>query len=362
MIDVIDMQNAFYIKWALKLYTQSTQSWAASPLNYLKSVGGEKVFLCDVSSKNFRGYETIKSEFWKEVVTVWLELGGSSKLLRTDGLRLFENPICNNTSIKLKDHSIFIPLINKQGIICFKDFMQDDNSLITFEQFLYKVGGYPNALMDYKIIYKALKKATDGSTEGTSLSQHKKEAKDIWKKSNKEIRKIIRVEPKQEVVGQAFWKRKFDEDILPRYVESILSTGEVKLKEMIFKIFHNIYTTNALLEKMKITESNRCEFCGEVDSIEHALISCMRVRTFWIEVTEWLKKELHVILPDSSKEKLFGLIPVEGTTNKENKMNKANHLLLIAKFSISKAKYYERMNIKEVFEEEVGKRMKYFES
>ena len=42
-------------------------------------------------------------------------------------------------------------------------------------------------------------------------------------------------------------------------------------------------------------------------------------------------------------------------------MHKVNHILLIAKFSISKAKYYERGDIKEVFEEEVGKRIKYFE-
>ena len=113
---------------------------------------------------------------------------------------------------------------------------------------------------------------------------------------------------------------------------------------------------------MKIAENNKCDFCGEVDSMEHAFIRCMRLNTFWTEVTRWLKRELQVTLPDNDKEKLFGLLKEEGTIEKGNRIKKANHILLIAKFSIIKAKFYERNDIKEVFEEEVGKRIKYLTS
>ena len=71
MIDIIEMQNTFYIKWALRLLAQKEERWTFVPRKILQCVGGEKVFLSNVELKQFKGLEEVKSIFWKEVLKVW---------------------------------------------------------------------------------------------------------------------------------------------------------------------------------------------------------------------------------------------------------------------------------------------------
>ena len=68
-----------------------------------------------------------------------------------------------------------------------------------------------------------------------------------------------------------FWQRKLglaiDEQVwnMPRK-----ATKEIHLLEIQWKIVHNLYSTNILLQKMKICETNECSYCpDEVDFLEH---------------------------------------------------------------------------------------------
>ena len=93
-----------------------------------------------------------------------------------------------------------------------------------------------------------------------------------------------------------------------------------------------------MLEKMKIKESNKCDFCENVDFIEHALVNCERLKDFWQNVIEWIKKELDVCIPhDNILFKLFGLVKGDVGKCAKWKVEKANHVLIIAKFVIMKS-------------------------
>ena len=358
MIDMIDMQNTFYIKWALKLYTQCQQRWAALPMNLLRLVGGETVFLCDVNVKSFRGYENIKSEFWKEVIRKWLELEGSKLILGTEDLNIKHMPICNNKNVTYKGKTIYIPEIISKGIICIRDFLEEEQSLISFENLVYKIGGYPKIILHHKLICNSL--IGDKYTNQEETDTHSKEAAlQAFNSSNNVLRKLIKKVDNREDVGHAFWNRKFQEDVLPRYAESILSTKEIKLKELLFKIYHNIYPTKVQLEKMKKEDNNKCDYCGEIDFIEHAFTDCQRIKVFWNQVLEWIKKELDIHIPVDAMKQLFGIVRGEGFMYKGKSTNKANHILIIAKFAIIKSKYYDGENVKGVFETEIKKRLHY---
>ena len=64
-----------------------------------------------------------------------------------------------------------------------------------------------------------------------------------------------------------FWKNKLDIDITEQVWNiPILSTKESRLRELQWKILHNIYPTNILLLKMELANNNRCALCDmEID-------------------------------------------------------------------------------------------------
>ena len=150
---------------------------------------------------------------------------------------------------------------------------------------------------------------------------------------------------------------------MERYKSTLLSTKEVKLRELNFKIFHNILPTNIMLEKMKIKSNNKCDYCENVDFIEHALISCERLNSFWHNICEWIKKELKIdISQEKVMYKLFGILKADFKASSKWQIKQANHALLIAKFSIWKSKYMEEKSLEKIFEREVEKRLTYFKN
>ena len=64
-------------------------------------------------------------------------------------------------------------------------------------------------------------------------------------------------------------------------------TKETKLSIFQFKVMHNILPHRVLLYKMKITDSDRCLFCGSQETLQHLLVSCPLLRTFWSDVLTW---------------------------------------------------------------------------
>ena len=358
MIDIEDMQKTFLTKWALKFIIQRTENWTAVPMRLLKSVGGEKAFFSNIGEKQFKGIESIKSFFWREVLKNWLHHNENGKMLDVKLLKFEENTIFNNNEIKYKGKVLYLEEIIKKGIISVKDFLQN-GKLISYEEFLYKIGRYPSADLDYNVIFNALE-LSNIKKEGMSSSDLIESAKVICCSSNKVVRNMIREDDNNQSIGQQFWNRKFEQDIMNKYISAINSTKEIKLKEIMFKIFHNIYPTNFMLQKMKITDSNNCKYCGEIDYTEHFFVTCPRLTTFWIAVLEWIEKEIGIKISSGITEKLFGISVEDNINYKGKKTVFVNHILIIAKFSIIKAKYLECHNIFEVFLNESSKRRKYF--
>ena len=362
MIDIIEMQNTFYIKWALRLLAQKDERWTVIPRKMLKCVGGEKVFLSNVELKQFKGLDEVKSIFWKEVLKVWLGNLGAENILNLADHRGNVSPLCNNKNIRYGNETLFLPEAMKRGIISIEDVFEN-RELISYETFLYRFGGYNRAALDYTIIVNAMRQQDIILTANIN-ELYTVKAKELLFLKNKALRKIVIVrENIKPMTGRLFWKRKFEEDVLERYTFTVNSTKEIKLRELNFKIFHNIVTTNIMLEKMKVKENNKCDHCNEVDFTEHALVSCERIKGFWENVIGWVEKEIDVKIPqDSIICLLFGLVKSDASNCARWRIEKVNHVLLIAKFSIIKSRFMEGVSIESLFEKEIQKRMKYLKS
>ena len=58
-----------------------------------------------------------------------------------------------------------------------------------------------------------------------------------------------------------------------------------------FRTLHRRFYTNDKLHKMGIKNSDKCTFChDESDSVEHMLLRCNIIRTFWDRINNWIEE------------------------------------------------------------------------
>ena len=174
--------------------------------------------------------------------------------------------------------------------------------------------------------------------------------------SNKHIRRTFSLKQNHDICAAHFWKRKLDIDVSDYFNLAYECTKESRLRLLHFKFMHNIYPTNILLQKMGVTETNRCLHCGEIDFIEHAFYSCHQLSQFWGKVKQYILTQYDYPVPMNVTTALFG-IP-KTVIFAESTRKAVNCVLLIAKLSISKFKYGKCKNLDMIFEMELKLRSK----
>ena len=149
----------------------------------------------------------------------------------------------------------------------------------------------------------------------------------------------------------SFWDRKFGVDINKYWKIPYTCTKETRLHVLQYKLFHNIYPTNILLNKMNIKPNNKCSNCvSEVDYLEHFFYLCPKVFEFWKEVKNDILIKIGVNIKLNVQTVLFGVIDSQVS---KAKLEKINHILLIAKMCISKIKKTDsRESIFDLFQRE----------
>ena len=115
---------------------------------------------------------------------------------------------------------------------------------------------------------------------------------------------------------------------------------------------HEIYPTSALLYKMKIKQSDLCLTCHEVDTLDHFFFSCSRLNNFWLKVSDTINSHIGKRVNIDADTVIFGLLDIEQIS--KAKVLLVNHILLIAKHSISKYKYGSGGALSIIFENEMS--------
>jgi hypothetical protein len=134
-----------------------------------------------------------------------------------------------------------------------------------------------------------------------------------------------------------FWRRKLQIEFTERHwLSAREATREVRLRELQWKINHNIYPTNILLHKMKVTEDNKCSLCrNEIDFIEHFFFHCTPVNAFWKQVEHYL---LGVVGEQIKLELLDILFGYRNNVLGRRAIDVVNNIILIGKMCISISK------------------------
>ena len=104
--------------------------------------------------------------------------------------------------------------------------------------------------------------------------------------------------------------------------------------------------------EMRIQNTNECPNCGEVDTIPHFFLNCIKVKLFWDDVKRLICVKLNKQIRLTEGDILTGIDKTYSTTLNGREIRWINHVILIAKMTIGRYRYGKGHNLKITFENE----------
>ena len=113
-----------------------------------------------------------------------------------------------------------------------------------------------------------------------------------------------------------------------------------------------------MLKRMKIKDTENCDYCDVKEYIEHMFIHCKKLWGFWDHVFRTIFHYTNKKFTANEADILLGFSPkYQGYKNTD--INIANHILLIAKMSVGKVRYGKCVSIIFTFDNEIAARKRY---
>ncbi len=350
MIDLRLFQESTYVSWAASLVGNKVSEMEKHiPLLLLTEVDGTHIFQADPAANDIPSIlEKIKSQFWKDVVLAWFK----HKNPKEEDEKI-STYIWNNRHFMYKNKTLFFKNWAKVGIRYFHDLTTANNKIITYETLQSKIINNPALIFQYNAVKIAhaefiKNKANINSDQGYYFKNINVSTTKI---KAKQIRQLIQNENTPIVHSVNTWKNKRQAIIDPEiWLSANKATKEIRLRMLHFKICHNIYGTNIVLKKMKITNTDLCRQCHQSrEYIEHFFVECPKLDSFWSNVRRLIGINFNKSIQIDNNDILFGLKKTSNLNLKNKEYNTINHILLVGKMVISKYNYYKRGDLMYMF-------------
>jgi len=111
-----------------------------------------KTFCCfwsDSSVKCFKGLGLIKSTFWREVLSCWLDNKQKWSAETPAKIALEKQCLWNNSNISYRKQTLLFRDWIDSGFSLVKDILENDNTIMTLKTICEKVGHKPTRLFEY---------------------------------------------------------------------------------------------------------------------------------------------------------------------------------------------------------------------
>ena len=356
MIDILKLQDSFLLKWADKLFDPTNLSWKDLAFLSFEKIGGISAFMSNLVSNEFKGLNLIDSLFWRKVLVTWLNYNNSEND-EVKSVPSINDPIFNNRCITYKNQILFNARCIKLNVIYIKDFLMEGD-IIAFNDFNNIFKNSADSLLIFNTLYNALiQYETDFKNEfDISLNDFPTPFKFRDLEAGKIDRKIFyeelrgnEIEPLKQV-----WLNLFhlNNEVNDFWCVSRETSSETKIIELQWKILQNIYPSGVLLCKMKIKMNDICDFCGEIDTIDHFFITCHVAKSVWDEVDKLISIKCGRRVTLSIRDKILGIL--DCVDFEKTRVRWINNLILVAKRTISKFKYDRVGNINILFENQLS--------
>ncbi len=243
-----------------------------------------------------------------------------------------------------------IKKLKKHNITKYKDLIKEDrlksNVRLWFEIYQIKAS-FPNEWR--KLLNKAKK-------EHKEIEYNIPIKLNIWRKTeNINLRDIIdRIKTKCPIDNQLIYvlnKHKLEQNTIRGnpFKTLLKTTKEAKLRNVQFKILHNIYPSMSHLHKWKLKDNPNCTLCKVKETTIHAIYECPIARDAIKKLEKELKTSYDIEINISKIDMLLGLDSNENVNQFVKDINILNAILIILKRKL----ILQRENKQELSENEI---------
>ena len=340
MIDVYEIHAAAKCNWIKRLHVESESKWKTA---FLQLLNVPKNLL----NKNLDPViiRNCKSEFHKQTLTAWIKVFCKEPTTFNDIINQY---LVYNKAIKINNKYLtqyFFKSKNKDNIYKMKvlDMLDPLNNFFCIKDFNLK-----NETALTILDYNALKSSIPSTWKNIMLrntNQIKKEShepkllinnirKPITLIKSKELYNNLVIEKIKTPTAIETWINMYP--FLEKYDwKAIYSipfnyTREPYLQSFQYKIINRILNTNEKLEKWSIKDTNKCNFCKSIDTIEHHLYQCTESKKIWDNLEDWLFNHIEIRLNLKECEILFG---IPNATNEYLEL--INYMIIVTKWYIN---------------------------
>ena len=290
----------------------------------------------------------VNNPFWQEVFNAWSELQNKVTVKNNDDF--FSCNIWKNKEIKVGNQTLFYREWTIKGIWIVNDLLNEEGHFMKYEEFqnTYHINTnflrYQSLISAVKSFMKRLDIRNDsvqkiyGPVIPSSIKIFLKSVK-----GSKDMYRILNYK-KPTITPQEKWLIILNKNFIPWrkiYRLPYNITKNTRLQWLQYRIAHRILGTNEFLFKIKIKQSNKCEFCKDTpETIEHIFWTCPKIIDLWENLNNWIYTMTQIELPLNMCIVLFGIIE----TNERNYIR--NLIILITKYYIYRCKMScEQVNI-----------------
>ncbi|XP_023816074.1 uncharacterized protein LOC111948249 [Oryzias latipes] len=268
------------------------------------------------------------------------------KLFSKHNYSLHNTPLWNCRYITIRNKSIFVPTWFENGIWSLMHLLNDDATLMSFDDFTAKYGSLTNR-KEFEKIIEAINQNVVSSVSDlfhNDIYRHPTIPKLLINGLNIATAKL----PNHEI-REYLNETSFPYISNPNYITQYFNISEKKqirtkyfklpippkAKEVHFKTFSGIYPSKELLRKRFGIPENCCSFCHvEIETTVHLFFECFYSDFFWNSLHYWLFPKIPLLAEFSIKDIIFGFI----LENRNTELI-LNVVIILGKFYIHKCRF-----------------------
>ena len=347
--DIESKLSAIKLKWVKKITDPDYQApWKSYIASFFK---GDSQYIPHYNlDKGDLPKKAIKDKFYKELLHMWTSIHFTKP---TDTKDTCCEIIWYNSNIKIDKKTISISNWRRAGILQIHNLLNEQGK---FADRIYLMNKYNFVVnfLEYQSVLHAIPKTwkkdieNDTAAKGFTMLpkcviKADKTKIQLDATATREFYWLLVNKKAKRPISEASWQDSAGLDLTDQEWEGVYMrhktlTRDSKLIEFNFKITHKILACKQALLIWKIKNNDICDHCNlETDTIEHHLVTCQKLSSFWSSVAKWWKTIAGVTFPCLEHEILFGL----QNADKDWFYRRLNHIFLNASYYIYVAKLKE---------------------
>ena len=274
----------------------------------LKQLGFTPNYIFKTNFTNVEYFPIIKCipPFYQEVIVSFNKCKKITPLKDLNKSDVFQQPLWGNEYFKMSKDYLYLKNWVKEGINYVKDLVNPDGSLKNDEQLYESIRNKHDVYNEMFLLKNhVLKKIKHIDSKIAPFIKIKPFIKLLFKnklftitnQKSKFFYNILKEKVKARGNMETIYSREFKFENVKSIWKNVYSQKVkwmkiIKISEFNFKLLHNIVPCGKVISKWQQDISSRCEICKEIETVQHMLYNCNRVKQIWYAIADVLKIDI----------------------------------------------------------------------